>query len=82
MCVKLPLRRAKATVIPSPDVSDLRPMLQEPAVGRLVLPAGIARVFPQQFDLVRGVSGVPERIAEILTWARFRLHCLTQRRDW
>lgn len=82
LCVKLPLSRAKEIVNPSPDVSDLRPMLQEPAVRCLVLPARIARVFPQQFDLVCGVSGVPERIAEILTWACFRFHCLTQRRDW
>lgn len=57
-------------------------MLQEPAVRCLVLPAGVARVFPQQFDLVCGVPSVPEGIAEVLAWACFGLHCLMQRIDW
>lgn len=56
-------------------------MLQEPAVRCLVLPARVARVLPQQFDLVCGVPSVPEGIAEVLAWARFGLHCLMQRID-
>lgn len=70
----------KKAANPLPDVSNLRPMLQEPAVRGLVLPARVARVLPQQFDLVCGVPSVPERIAEILTWACFGLHCLMWRR--
>ena len=60
-----------------PDVSDLWAMLQVPAVGHLVLPAHISRVFPQQTNLVVGVSRVPQRVSQMLPGARLRLHSLT-----
>lgn len=81
MSVKPPLGRAKGIAKPSPDVPNLGPVLQEPAVGRLVLPAGVAGVFPEQLHLVRGVPRVPQGIAQILARAGFRLHCLTRRTD-
>lgn len=77
---ELLLSHAEEAGNPSPDVSNLRPVLQEPAVRRLVLPAGVAGVLPQQFDLVCGVPSVPEGVAQVLTWACFGLHCLTWRR--
>lgn len=80
--VKLPGSQARGSASPLPDVSHLGPVLQEPAVRGLVLPARIARVFPQQLDLVCGVSGVPEGVAKILTRACFRLHCLRWRKEW
>jgi hypothetical protein len=46
-----------------PDVAILGPVLQEPAVGSLVLPAHVADVFPQQLHLVTGVASVPQGVA-------------------
>ena len=57
----------------SPDVAVGRPVLEEPAVRRLVLPAHVAGVFPQQLHLVRGVSRVPQRVPQVLPGARGRL---------
>lgn len=54
---------------PSPDVADLRPVQQLPAVGGLVAPARVPGVGPQQPDLVRGVASMPQGIPEVLTWA-------------
>lgn len=51
-------------------------MLQEPAVGHLVLPAHIPGVLPQQPDLVAGVPCVPQGVPEMFPWASFRLHGL------
>lgn len=45
-------------------------MLQEPAVGRFVLPADVAGVLPQELDLVAGVTGVPQRVPQVLPRAR------------
>lgn len=59
-----------------PDVAHLGPMLQEPAVGHLVLPAHIPGVLPQQPDLVAGVPCVPQGVSEMFPWASFRLHSL------
>ena len=50
-----------------PDVSDLWSVLEEPAVGHLVLPANVPGVLPQEADLVRGVSCVPEGVPHVLT---------------
>lgn len=47
-------------VVGVPDVSNLRTVLQVPAVGHFVLPANISRVLPQQANLVVGVSRVPQ----------------------
>lgn len=80
LCVKLISAKQREPNC-SPDVPDLRPVLQEPAVGRLVLPARVARVFPEQLHLVRGVPRVPQGIAQILARAGFRLHCLTRSTD-
>lgn len=59
-----------------PDVAHLGPVLQEPAVGHLVLPAHVPGVLPQQPDLVTGVPRVPQRVAEMLPWTRLGLHSL------
>lgn len=55
----------------SPDVANLRPVLQGPAVGDLVLPAHVARVLPQQTHLVASVASVPQGVPQVL--ARTRL---------
>lgn len=62
------LRRAQP--LPSPNVANLRPMQQLPAVGSLVTPAHISWVSPQQSYLIRGVASMPQSIPEVLTWAR------------
>lgn len=49
----------------SPDVADLRPVLQVPAVGGLILPAHISRILPQQLHLGCCVPRVPQRISEL-----------------
>lgn len=49
-----------------PDVPHLGSVLQEPAVGDLVLPAHVARVLPQQPHLVCGVACVPQRVTQVL----------------
>lgn len=59
-----------------PDVAHLGPVLKEPAVGHLVLPAHIPGVLPQQPDLVAGVPSVPQGVAEMFPWASFRFHSL------
>lgn len=64
----------------SPDVSDLGPMLQVPAVWDLVLPAYIARIFPQQLHLILGVPRVPQRISQKLARPRFRFHSLNAKK--
>lgn len=56
-----------------PDVAVSGSVLEEPAVRGLVLPANIASVFPQQFDLLTGVAGVPQGVPQVLTWTRVRL---------
>lgn len=53
-----------------PDVSISGTVLEEPAVGGLVLPANVASIFPQQFDLVAGVACVPQGIPQVLSWTR------------
>lgn len=59
-----------------PDVSNLRSVLKEPAVGDLVLPANIPGVLPQETDLLSGVSCVPEGVPQILTRTSLGLHNL------
>lgn len=53
-----------------PDVAISGTVLEEPAVGGLVLPANVASIFPQQFDLVAGVASVPQGIPQVLTRTR------------
>lgn len=48
-----------------PDVADLRPVLQEPAVGCFILPAHISRILPQQPHLGCCVPRVPQRVSEM-----------------
>ena len=50
-----------------PDVSNLWSVLEEPAIGDLVLPAHVPGVLPQETYLVRGMSCVPEGVSQILT---------------
>lgn len=64
-----------------PDVAHLGPVLQEPAVGHLVLPAHVPRVLPQQPDLVAGVPGVPQGIPEMLPGTCLRLDSLDKDRS-
>lgn len=59
-----------------PDVSNLWSVLEEPAVGDLVLPPNVPGVLPQQTDLLGGVSCVPEGVPQILARTRLRLHNL------
>ena len=63
-------------VLRLPDVAHLGPVLQEPAVGHLVLPAHVPGVLPQQPDLVTGVPSVPQGISEMLSWTCLRLDSL------
>lgn len=63
-------------VLGLPDIAHLGPVLQEPAVGHLVLPAHISGVLPQEPDLVTGVPCVPQGVPEMLPWACLRLHSL------
>lgn len=62
-----------------PDVSNLRPVAQLPAVRGLVLPAHVPWIFPEQRDLPRCVSCMPESIPQVLTRTGLRLHCLKTR---
>lgn len=62
-----------------PDVSNLRPVAQLPAVRGLVLPAYVPWIFPEQRDLPRCVSCMPESIPQVLTRTGLRLHCLKTR---
>lgn len=59
-----------------PDVAVSRSVLEEPAIRRLVLPADIASIFPQEFDLVTRVAGVPQGVPQVFTWTRVRLDSL------
>lgn len=59
-----------------PDVAHLGPVLQEPTIGHLVFPAHVPGVLPQQPDLVAGVSSVPQRVSEMLSWTCLRLNSL------
>lgn len=59
-----------------PDVSNLWSVLEEPAVGDLVLPANIPGVLPQETDLLSGVSCVPEGVPQILPRTSLGLHNL------
>lgn len=54
----------------SPNVANLRPVQQLPAVGSLVTPAHIPWVSPQQSHLIWGVASMPQGIPEVFTWAR------------
>lgn len=65
-----------------PDVAVGRPVLQEPAVGGFVLPADVAGVLPQEFDLVAGIASVPQRVPQVLTRARDRFHSLDGQTEW
>lgn len=49
-----------------PDVAVGRSVLEEPAVRGLVLPSHIASVFPEEFDLVTSVTGVPQGVPQVL----------------
>lgn len=60
----------RAQPLPSPNVANLRPVQQLPAVGSLVTPAHIPWVSPQQPHLIRGVTCMPQGIPEVLAWAR------------
>lgn len=59
-----------------PDVSNLWSVLEEPAVGDLVLPANVPGVLPQETDLLSGVSCVPQGVPQILSRTSLRLHNL------
>lgn len=48
-----------------PDVAVGRSVLEEPAVRGLVLPSHIASVFPEEVDLLTGVSGVPQSVPQV-----------------
>lgn len=61
-----------------PDVSNLWSVLEEPAVGDLVLPANIPGVLPQETDLLGSVSCVPQGVPQILTRTSLRLHNLEE----
>lgn len=69
-CVGPHLSRAAEAAVLAPDVAVGRPVLQEPAVGRFVLPADVAGVLPQEFHLVAGVAGVPQRVPQVLAGTR------------
>lgn len=59
-----------------PDVSNLRSVLEEPAVGDLVFPANVPGVFPQETDLISCVSSVPQGVPQILPGTSLRFHSL------
>lgn len=59
---RLSLGSLRGQPVPSPNVANLRPVQQLPAVGGLVTPAHISWVSPQQSYLVRGVASVPQGI--------------------
>lgn len=73
LCFRCQVRRRALRL---PDVAHLGPVLQEPAVGYLVLPAHVPGVLPQQPHLVAGVPSVPQGVAEMLPWTCLRLHGL------
>lgn len=64
----LKVKHAASLVWPVPDESIGWSVLQEPAVRSLVLPADIASIFPEEFDLVTRVAGVPQGIPQVFTW--------------
>lgn len=59
-----------------PDVSNLWSVLEEPAIGNLVLPADVTGILPQETYLVGGVSCVPQRVPQILTRTCLRFYHL------
>lgn len=61
-----------------PDVPDLWSVLEEPAVRDSVFPADIPGVFPQETDLLRGISCVPEGVPQILSRTCLRLYHLVK----
>lgn len=42
-----------------------------PAIGCLLLPTDVLRVFPQQLHLIGRVSGVPQAVSQELAWSGF-----------
>ena len=68
--------KVRSYVLHVPDVAHLGPVLQEPAVGHLVLPAHVPGVLPQQPDLVTGVPSMPQGVAEMLSRTCLRLNSL------
>lgn len=73
LCASSPSRAGGLSL---PDVAHLGPVLKEPAIGHLVLPAHIPGVLPQQPDLVARVPCVPQGVAEMFPGASFRFHSL------
>lgn len=59
-----------------PDITNLRSVLQEPAIGDFVFPPYISGVLPQQPDLIVGVPCVPEGVAEVLARTCLGFHSL------
>lgn len=64
-----------------PDVSNLRSVLEEPAIGDFVLPSNISGVLPQETDLLRSVSCVPEGVPQILSRTSLGFHNLVIRSE-
>lgn len=60
----------RAQPLPSPNIANLRPVQQLPAVGGLVTPAHISWIGPQQSYLIRSIACMPQGVPEVLTWAR------------
>lgn len=63
-------------VLVSPDVANLRPVAQLPAVRRSVPPANVPWILPEQLHLSGCVSGVPQSVPQKLSWSGPRLHGL------
>lgn len=59
-----------------PDVAVSGSVLEEPSIRCLVLPADVASIFPQEFDLLARVAGVPQGVPQVFTWTRVRLDSL------
>lgn len=78
----LKVKHATSLIWPVPDVSISWSVLQEPAVRSLVLPADIASIFPEEFDLVTRVAGVPQGVPEVFTWTCVRLDSLFRNHKW
>jgi hypothetical protein len=76
-----PSRPGAGPAVSRPDVAHLGPVLQEPAVRRLVLPAHVAGVLPQQPHLGRRVARVPQCVPQLLSGARGGLHGLPSPRE-
>lgn len=59
-----------------PDVADLRPMTEAPAVRRFITPSNVPGVLPEQRHFSVCVAGVPQCVPQILTRTCARLHGL------